>query len=121
MKVTFIYKGEKISLKDFDIVEVKTPVKKHYLLKDNERDIISVATLTGAEYKNFVLMMKKHPKSSVDIEGCGKTLHMTDLTIKPVTKKQYEVLDNTRGIELYEDWMNEFEFLEGKRKRWYER
>jgi len=88
----------------------------YYMLKDLEEDIISVAKLSNFEYKRFITLSKKYPKASTDIEleQDGITVHIKNLIINHITKSQWDILDNTEGIELYIQFMNEFERLEKK-------
>lgn len=62
--------------------------------------------------------MEIYPETSIDInlgQKGGYTFHVKNLIIKEITKDQYDILNNTHGIELYDFHMAEFERLEQKR------
>jgi hypothetical protein len=61
--------------------------------------------------------MKKYPNEWINVEG-DRTIHefqIKDIEIMKLTEAQYDVLDNTEGIEIHEQIMNEVYRIEHKK------
>lgn len=91
-------------------------MKKGGYFKFYDEDVTSVVQLTSKQYKKFIELALKYPKMIVEIDhnSFDDLIHceLKNLEVVPITKSQYDVIDNTKGIDLYEEFMDEFEKIE---------
>lgn len=86
---------------------------KFYTKNHKDVDITSVKKLTKEEYLLFLKLTKRFPNQTIVIEGIQNVhdFYPKNMEIKEITEPQYDILDNTDGVDLYEDVKNRLDLF----------